>query len=425
MSPQSSYDAVATLLQTCENMLTEYETLAESGAGILSNVTTAIGLYYQYKYTFTLSSGLGGVDTVIEYHDRDIRWWEKWAVWSNGGQVSTERVEHPRRQEALDALEASGTDVSEADEKFDYDATSIRDTVSSVGDFMGGWLTSFNSLNDIVFPEQPDDVATPNVTGWQSPITVDRYARNMSLQFDAHVEVEQVITDLLKKCHEFLDQLSTTLADFAGLVRDQEQWYVDLATDTWGPETFSIQGLIDAIKGIGTGVVEYRRQQDEKATAMIETMLGAVETILTIETLKGRIDGLARSGDPGWPQPNSMGVPEGDSGANDDVVEFQVQYFKDHITTWEDLSSDLQGVASDSSAVPAIETMFLRWPEFGATTSNGLNDLSGHITDTGLQRGKTASATMATMLDATMRNYIEGENLATAHAQRLQDILDG
>lgn len=42
--PQSSYNAVETLLLTCEDMLKEYEHLAQSGSAILSKVDGAIGL---------------------------------------------------------------------------------------------------------------------------------------------------------------------------------------------------------------------------------------------------------------------------------------------------------------------------------------------------------------------------------------------
>lgn len=47
----AAYEAARVIVQTCQDMVGEYEALAKSGVGILGDITGSIGLYYQYKWT--------------------------------------------------------------------------------------------------------------------------------------------------------------------------------------------------------------------------------------------------------------------------------------------------------------------------------------------------------------------------------------
>lgn len=418
--PQSSYNAVETLLLTCEDMLKEYEHLAQSGSAILSKVDGAIGLYWQYKYHYSGAN----IGDIIEYHDRDIRWWEKMIAWSNGWQVSTDRVQHPERDDAITKLKATQGTVTDADTKFDYDAESIRHTVSSVATFLAGWLTAYQDFAAITFPEVPEDIRTPSTTTWDSPLAVDRYARNMGLQFEAHETTESIVADLMDRCSKFLTQLKTSLVEFAKLVEQQEEYYASFVTSDWVPEKLSWRSLMDIIGDIGGKVVEYRRQQNAKATAMIEVMLDAVDTILQTEVVLGRIDSMARAGEPGWPLPNDMGISGGGSPSGD-LLTFNAQYFKDHIAIWQELGSQISPIAADAGSIPVIQRMFYRWPAFGSTTASALNSLGDELATKALNRASTAMGQMSTKLDATIRNYLAAEAENEATARELEAILDG
>lgn len=416
--PESSYNAVQTLLTTCESMLNDYEALARSGSTILSDIESAIGLYYQYEYHYR-----GNNWDSIEHHDRDIRWWEQWVAWSNGWQVSTKRVPHPDREIAMARLATTEGDITNADTKFDFDATAIRATVSSIADFLAGWLTAYQDFSAITFPEVPEDIRTPSTTSWQSPLAVDRYERNMSLQFDAHETTEDIIADLMDRCSKFLQQLKTTLAEFAKLVQQQEEYYASFVTSDWIPDKLNLSAFIDIIGGIGTKVVEYRGMQNDKATTMIDTMLDAVDTILQTEVVVGRINGMSRAGAPGWPLPNDMGV-SGAGSPGGDVLTFNAQYFRDHIATWDGLAGEVTSVASAADSIPPIERMFYRWPAFGSTTGSALNSLSGDLTSKALSQSSTAMNQMSDKLNTTIRNYLAAEADNEAIARQLEAILD-
>ena len=420
----AAYNAAKVIVQACEDMVREYEALATSGAGILSSITGSIGLYYQYKWTVDYPPDYG--PQVIEYHDADVSWWERGLIGIGKGSVTTERIPHPRRQEALDRLAQTQGSIEGVDTKFDYDARDIRDTVSSVGKFMASWVDAATGLSAIPFPEDPRDVPTTgDPTGWRSPYAFQSYERIVGLQFQAHTTTETVITNTLKNSAEFLTGMASHLANFAQLVRDQETYYAGLATSKWIPGEKTIAWIIDTIGAIATKVIEFQTQQDKLAAAMINVLNDAVASVLKIEELRLQLNGMSRSGDPGWPMPTALGGEKQAGSSPISELRFQTTYFKDHIDAWQKISDKVGPVVTTAEATPTIARMFYRWPAFAAATASALNQLSTEITDKALKRGKQATGQISQNLAATIREYLKTEDLNTQEAKQLEEILNG
>lgn len=426
MAPgETAMDAANTIKTACATIANEYAHLAESGKGILGDITTGIGLFFQYKWTVTYSNGGFSPCDIVEYHDAEPKWWERGLIGIGGGYVTTEKVPHPRREEARQKLSETQGTIEDADRKFDLDSKSVKDTVTSVGNFMGDWLNALKALSAIPFPEDPRDVPTSgDPQGWRSPYALDVYERNMDLQFAAHETTESTILNMLDQSAEFLKTLKDHLAAFAQLVRDQEQYYVDLATSDWIPEKGKTLGwVIDSIGRIGTAVVEYKKQQDDKASAMIDVLNEAISSVLKIESLLVQLDGMSRAGSPGWPMPNALSGQKSPGSSGETELVYNTTYFKDHINAWESISTDLGGVTKTAESVDKIEHMFLRWPEFASTTASSINNLSTTISTDALSRGGQAASKISENLDATIRAYLETEEINAELAKKLEDIL--
>ncbi|NLE97362.1 MAG: hypothetical protein GX596_05160, partial [Propionibacterium sp.] len=178
---------------------------------------------------------------------------------------------------------------------------------------------------------------------------------------------------------------------------------------------------------IGDQVVEYRQHHIDQIEAVVETLNSAVTDILKTEEQRNAINRLSEpsgQGSVGWPDPAQLSARKAEGSTSFGDLKFQVQYFKDHITFWSDLSEDFSGPVGTAESTPPIDTMFHEFPGFMATTASGLNSLAGHIKDKALQRGQNATAKMSEILDLTIRTYLEGEEINTQQALELEKMLD-
>lgn len=419
-----SYDAALVIKQSCDDMVDSYEDLVEAGAAIMGDIKSTIGQLKQYKYeTWASGQYLG-----VEYRDDRYSGWDKFWMSVGGLAWTEEEVPHPRRQEAYDALEDAQGIVDDVDEKFELDSKDIRDTVASVADHMSGWVDTVAKLSALVFPSSVTQISTAGDTvGWQSPSAMETYRDNVTLQDSAHSTTQSVIRELLERDATFLQNMTESLTAFADLVREQNQSYIDLGTGSWKPEKLSIDFVLGKIGEVATFVNDYKSRQTEKATAMINTLNNAVSATLATEELRGQINAMSEptgDGGNGWPMPANLSGYRSPSASNFDELRFNTRWFKDHVEFWEDLSGDFDPVISTAAATPAIEPMFLQFPGFSATATAGLNTLAKELKDKALARGKSATADLSGKLDATIRNYIAGENLNTSEAQQLQKMLD-
>lgn len=250
-----------------------------------------------------------------------------------------------------------------------------------------------------------------------SPSALETYKENVQLQDAAHESTQTIIRTMLERDATFLQNMADHPSKFADLQREHEQRYIDMATGSWKPEELSLDWVLGKIGEVATFVQDHRNKQTAEAAAMIGVLNDAVTGTLKTEQLRGDINAMSEptgDGGTGWPMP-AKGSYE---------LEFNTRWFKDHITFWSGLSSDLGPVISTGAGVPAIEPMFLQFPGFSATATSGLNTLAGEINSKALARAQAATKDMSEKLDTTIRTYLEGEGLNAAEAKKLQDLLD-
>lgn len=423
-------DAIETanrIKNSCQEMAEHYKVLAEAGDEIYRTIETNIGLFYQYECTITYNAeGRPDAQRVVTYQDHEPFWWEKWSASLGGGTLTVNKIDHPRRKEALEKLEDIGINsIDPTDDKFDLDAQDIVKTVTGVGEFMGGWLHTLYALRAFTLPEHPLDIESSSSTyGWRSANAYAIYTRIVKLQFAAQDTVKHAILDMLNQNAQFLDSLRSHLVEFAALVRSQQNYYAGLATSDWIPDKGATIGwVIDSIGELGQKVVSYQEQQTAQADAMIEVLNQAVKSILDFERIRTAIDGMSRAGRPGWPMPVSFSSSDHAETSSEDSLIFETNYFKDHIEAWEKISDHLGGVANTAQKVKKIESMFERWTAFASDTVQSINSLGARIA-TELANGKKAAAEIAEKLEDTIRAYLATEELTTDLAKQLQEMLD-
>lgn len=420
-----SYNAARAIEQTCLDLVESYGQLAEEGANVLGNIKSVIGQLKQWKYTVT--HGQSG-HTSVEYRDDPYAWWEKALIWTGGMSFSEEVVDHPRKQEALDALAQTQGIVDDADEKFELDAGHMRDSVTSIAEHMSGWVDVSSRFSQLVYASSASQIPTSgDLDGWRSPSASDTYGENVTLQHDAHETTATSIETMLNRDAEFLSSMGTHLTQFAELERAQYDYYVGLATESWVPDEWSIDAIINIAGTIGEKVGEYKSLQIAEIEALVTTLNSAVTDILQTESQKNELNRMSEptgAGGVGWPMPAALSGRKGVGESSFEDLKFQTQYFKDHIEYWADMSGDFDAVIDTAANTPAIETMFHQLPGFMATTAAGLNSLAEHIVDAALRRGKQAAAELSEILDGTIRTYLEGEDLNAAEARRLEEMLD-
>lgn len=419
-----SYDAAKTIKQTCDDMVDGYVELVEAGEGTLKNIKSTIGQLTQYKHTFVYEGG----HTSVAYRDDRMGFWERALLALGGTAILIEEQPHPERQKAYDALAETQGIVDEVDEKFELDSEDMRDTVGSVADHMGGWVDTVAQLSGLIFPSSASQVSTTGDTsGWRSPSALETYKENVQLQDAAHESTQTIIRTMLERDATFLQNMADHLSKFADLQREHEQRYIDMATGSWKPEELSLDWVLGKIGEVATFVQDHRNKQTAEAAAMIGVLNDAVTGTLKTEQLRGDINAMSEptgDGGTGWPMPANLSAYKQAGTTGSYELEFNTRWFKDHITFWSGLSSDLGPVISTGAGVPAIEPMFLQFPGFSATATSGLNTLAGEINSKALARAQAATKDMSEKLDTTIRTYLEGEGLNAAEAKKLQDLLD-
>lgn len=420
-----AYNATKAIEQTCNDLVESYGTLAEVGGNILSTIKSTIGQLKQWKYTVSWSGQPAGNP---EYRDDPYNWWDKFVIRAGGGYITEEVVEHPRKQEALNHLATTQGIVDGADEKFEFDADHMRDSVKSIAAHMGGWVTTSGQVSSLVFASRTSQIPTAgDVDGWRSPTALSTYEDNVGIQHDAHETTAQQIETMLTRDGNFVETLGDHLTKFAELQGNQNEYYTGILAMDWLPDKWSIESVIQVVGEIGTKVTEFQSMQLEEIKAVVSTLNTAVSEILQTEEQKNVINRLSQpsgQGEVGWPDPAPLSGKKSDGSSTFNDLKFQTQYFKDHITHWSDLSDDFATPISSAESAPAIETMFHQFPGFQATTATGLNSLADHILGKALKRGKNAAKGMSEKLDLTIRNYLEGENTNTQQAAELQKLLD-
>ena len=427
MTVGGQYDAATVIHQTCSDLVESYVALAEHGKNVLGNIHSVIGRIKQYKYDITYSAGFQ-LTTVTEYRDDPYAWWEKGLIYMGQATIHEEIVDHPRQQEARDALASAQGIVDDVDEKFELDSRDMRDTVLSVANHMKSWVDASAKTASLGFPSSTSQVPTSgDVEGWRSPSAKAIYDDNVYLQHGAHETTSTSIESMLSKDAAFLEKMADHLAAFANQERDQWQYYTDLATESWIPDEWSIDAIIETVGQIGDKVLEFKQLQIDELQRVNDVLNSAVTDVLAIQEQKNTISRLkepASQGEDGWPSPANVAGRTTAGDSDFETLKFNTQYFKDHVTFWADLSSDFDGPIADASGAPAIAPMFLRFPAFSSTTSSALNDLAEHILDKALKRGQTAAKELSETLDAMIRTYVAGEDLNAAEAAQLQRMLD-
>ncbi|GAA2181138.1 hypothetical protein GCM10009785_14830 [Brooklawnia cerclae] len=421
-----AYDATKAIEQTCNDLVDSYEDLAEMGAGLLATIKSTIGQLRQYKYTVHWSGSYSNPS--VEYRDDPYSWWEKALIWTGGGAITEEIVDHPRQQEALDALADTQGIVDGADEKFEFDAGHMRDSVASIASHMSGWVGVSSLVSRLIFPSRASQVPTSgDIDGWRSPSAFSTYEDNLAIQHDAHETTATSIETMLTRDGNFVETLGDHLIVFAELQGDQNEYYAGLVAQDWAPDKWSITSVIQIVGEIGTKVTQFQQLQVDEIKAVVSTLNSAVSDILQTEEQKNTINRLSEpsgQGEVGWPEPAPLSSKKGAGETSYYDLTFQTQYFKDHITHWSDLSGDFTAPVDQAEAAPAIETMFHQFPGFMATTASGLNSLADHIKDKALVRGKAATKEISEILDDTIRTYVAGEDLNAQQANELQKLLD-
>lgn len=420
-----AYNAAKAIEQTCNDLVESYGALAEVGAGLLSTIKSTIGQLRQYRYT--MYYGRSNYESV-EYRDDPYAWWERALIHIGGASISEEIVEHPRQQEALDALAETQGIVEGADEKFEFDAGHMRDSVQSIASHMAGWVSTSTQVSSLVYASTASQIPTSgDVDGWRSPSAFNTYQDNLVIQHDAHETTAEQIETMLTRDGNFVETLGDHLTAFAELQGEQNQYYTDLLAKDWLPDKWSIESVISLVGNIGTAVTQFQALQVDEIKAVVATLNSAVTQILQTEEQKNAINRLSQpsgQGAVGWPEPAPLSTRKSDGVTSIGDLRFQTQYFKDHITHWADLADDFAKPIGSAEAAPAIETMFHQFPGFQATTAQGLNSLADHIRDKALRRGQGAATKMSEKLDETIRTYLAGEALNAQQAEQLQKLLD-
>lgn len=419
-----AYNAAKTIEQTCTDLVSLYGDLAETGAGLLSTIKSTIGQLKQYEYTVSWSGQPGSP----EYRDDPYSWWEKALIRMGGGYIQERIVPHPERQKALDALAETQGIVEDADEKFDFDAGHMRDSVKSIASHMAGWVTVSSQVSGLFFPSRASQIPTSgDADGWKSPSAFTTYQDNLQIQHDAHETTATSIETMLTRDGEFVETLGKHLVAFAELQGDQNEYYAGLISSDWAPDKWNLSSILGIVGTIGEKVTEFKALQVQEIKAVVDTLNSAVADVLRTEEQKNVINRLSEptnQGEAGWPDPAQLSAKRGEATSSYDELKFQTQYFKDHITHWSNLSDRFAEPISEAEGTPAIETMFHQFPGFMASTASGLNSLATHILDKALVRGKSATQKISDILDGTIRAYLEGEDLNAQQAQQLLQILD-
>lgn len=420
-----AYNAARAIEQTCNDLVDSYGDLAEMGAGLLSTIKSTIGQLKQYKYTVSWRGQPAGTP---EYRDDPYAWWEKAIIWSGGGAITEEIVDHPRQQEALNALAQTQGIVDGADEKFEFDAGHMRDSVESIASHMAGWVSVSSQVSQLVFPSRTSQIPTSgDVDGWRSPSAFSTYEDNLAIQHNAHETTATSIETMLSRNGSFVETLGKHLIAFAELQGDHNEYYAGLIAKDWLPDKWSISSVIQIVGEIGTAVTQFQQLQVNEIQAVVSTLNSAVSDILQTEEQKNVINRLSEpsgQGEIGWPDPAQLSSRKNDGASSFYDLRFQTQYFKDHITYWSELSDSFTAPISRAESTPAIETMFHQFPGFMSTTAAGLNSLADHIKDKALARGQGATTKISEVLDVTIRTYLEGEDLNTQQAQELERMLE-
>lgn len=415
---ESAYgETIAAIRQACTDLEDAYETLAETALPALQGLQAGIGNIVQYHYRKTVRPDDGAPEwTEDVYVDEPIQF-------SNNRYLSYERMEdvpHPRREDVRQAAREVYGELAEDDEIFAEDIADLVETPRKLGDFITDWLLIAGQFAPDVQPVIPSNLAFietgGGVEGWRSSSAFNSYEATASSQDTAADTAEQVMTDLMDQCAEFLHDIGTTLAAYASWVIARQEFQDSLIGGAAPP--MSIREGFQMVENWRSAGTETRNEKIEGATIEGDRLNGSIQALLDIDALNRDIDAMGeQTGDNGWPGPASMNVlPSGEEPASQTTLSYNAQYFADHSAFWQDVSTELGALATEADGVADLPVMFARLPNFTASRANALNRLSGRLATDVLRQGEEHTQEISDNLDATIRNYlaVEAENEAIA-----------